>query len=63
MFTEHRVSDTVVLVAYTRAYSSILGHAFEWKVKGHFLEKKGNFLCKKCIQDPKPPYNLINFGI
>ena len=33
-----------------REYSSMLGRAFEWKVKGNFLEKKGTFLCEK---DPK----------
>ena len=37
------------------AYSSILGRVFEWKVKGHFLEKKSTFLCEKGTQDPKLP--------
>ena len=25
---------------FIRAYSSVLGRVYEWKVKGHFLEKK-----------------------
>ena len=31
-----------------------LGRAFKWKIKGHFLEKKGNFLWKKAHKTPNP---------
>ena len=42
--TELKYAKNKLLKITCRAYSSILGCGFEWKVKVHFLEKRGTFL-------------------
>ena len=43
----------VSILTFLKHFSvSHLGRAFEWKVKGHFLEKKGTLLWEKGTQDP-----------
>ena len=39
-----RCKHTLKVCVVIRAYFSILGRIFEWKVKGHLLEKKDTFL-------------------